>query len=367
MIVVYPMMVSSAISENTLPAISKMLEQYILVYMQDDYMTAVNTLGGPKPKLRYKFKGKLLVAENVTEADEWEFDVSTKDVRDHIGKGIKRGAGDVRDKLKHRVRYGSKPELNPNSSKFDPKKYKQAMDAEKIQMGRDKNARDIEKHKADMRARGAKVEVKTSEKTISLEPTYMEMDTPYGSKLFGIKVVPYKVISDAKLSALLRHDIQIKGITAATLPMGRKAMAKILNIFNRGHASGDPKKDIIYRTTGHKGETFVALEKNYDIDENFLKDTQKIKRLFKLGWGNFVICDDTLQIAHFCLRATKGMCLGMSYRMMYNTLKQDAVYTDLEDLRKQNSSIFKVSGKRFSKLIGEAKADGKLFNYQERQ
>ena len=58
MIVVYPMMVSNAVSENTLPALGKMLELYILTYMQDDVLNSMNgKFGGVKPKLRYKIKG----------------------------------------------------------------------------------------------------------------------------------------------------------------------------------------------------------------------------------------------------------------------------------------------------------------------
>ena len=230
--------------------------------------------------------------------------------------------------------------------------------------------RDRERYERELQqAKARKVRVQVYDKGISLEPTYMTVETDdFGTRVLGIKVVPYRVQSDAKLSALLMHDMQIKGISAATLPMGRKVLGTIWRIAKmKGHVTGDPKHDIIYRTTGHRGETFVALNKNEDVDENFLTQTARIKRLFKLGWGNFVICDDALQLAHFCLRATKGMCQTMSYRMMYNTLKADNVYTDLEDLRRQNSSIFKVGRKRFSKILGESMADIKLLNYQERQ
>lgn len=344
------MMVSNAISENTLPAISKMLEQYILVYMQDDYMQTVNKgiFGkGPGPSLQYKFKGSKLIGENISLSEiptpDYDYDVSAKDVKDYLKKDILPGTKEkAKSAGKEITQIGQKVKVFGQQAQALKQKY--------------------------LTAKDSTIKVKTSDRIISIEPTYMTMETPYGTKLFGIKVVPYRVLSDSKLSALLMHDIQIKGITAATLPYGRAILGRIWRIAKmKGHVTGDPKQDIIYRTTGHRGETFVALEKNHDIDENFLKNTAKIKRLFKLGWGNFVICDDALQTAHFCLRATKGMCQAMSYRMMYKTFGQDQIYDDLEDVRKQNSSIFKISGKKFSKLIGEAKADGKLYNYQERQ
>jgi hypothetical protein len=189
----------------------------------------------------------------------------------------------------------------------------------------------------------------------------------FGSQLIGIKVVPYRVKSDAKLSHLIMHDTKIKGISALTIPLGRKIIGIMLRLTHKGPVTGDPKRDIIYRTTSHRAETFVVLEKNHDVDEYFLNNTGKINRLFKLGWGNFIIADDVLQIAHFCMRAQKGICQGMSYRMMYKTLGQSGIYEDLEDVRKQNASLFKMKRVRFTKLLGESKAEDKLINYQERQ
>jgi len=52
---------------------------------------------------------------------------------------------------------------------------------------------------------------------------------------------------------------------------------------------------------------------------------------------------------------------------MYKTLGQSDIYDSLEDLRKQNSSIFKVRSTRLSKILGESKVEQKLFDYQERQ
>jgi hypothetical protein len=347
MIVVYPMIVSNAVSENTLPALSKMLEMYIAVYMENDVMNTVNgKFGGPKPSLRYKIKRGKIIGESIdlSEADEESVLPGTKKTR----------------KAKEKTRQEKEDEKKyPGVSKYD---------IEKLTTQKSREKRELEKHEKEMKDRASKVDVVTSDKTISIEPTTVKIHTDkHGTQLLGIKVVPYRVISDAKLSHLLMHDMKVKGITASIIPFGRKIMGKILRFVNRGPVTGDPKKDIIYQTTGHKGETFVVLEKNYDVDEYFLKNTKKINRLFKLGWGNFIIADDALGIAHFCMRANKGICQGVSYRMMYKTLGQSGVYEDLEDLRKQNSSLFKVRSKRFSKLLGEAKVDEKLINYQERQ
>jgi len=393
MIVVYPMMVSNAVSENTLPAIGKMLEHYIMVYMQNDVINTVNDQArqASNVKIRYKIKGKKWIGESVDLDEAWG------DREGEYKKGNKKRIEDARQKARAAgqktsdvLHPGQKKRRDENKTKRDrdrdqrtaekyknmaPEEREKALEDEeekerevgKYKSGQDKNQREKEKWDLE-KAKGEKVSIKVSDKSISIEPTYMSVETDkHGTQFIGVKVVPYRVISDAKLSHLIMHDMKVKGMASLTIPLGRQILGAMLRLTNRGPVTGDPKKDIIYRTTGHKGETFVVLEKNYDIDETFLRNTSKINRLFKMGWGNFVLADDALGLAYFCLRAHKGICQGISYRMMYKTLGQSGVYEDMEDLRKQNSSLFKVGAKKFSKLLGEAKSDEKLFNYQERQ
>ena len=415
MIVVYPMIVSNAVSENTLPALSKMLEQYILIYMHDDLISFLNEKGNIQSanmQLRYKIKGKKIVGESIdlSEVEAWEDEGSggkgeqqrrkDRDKKNRDEKEARRMNDEIDEKKskaevaakekrksdaereRHRVlankerrsreaeprAYKDKKERDEaeREKKRDEAEEKRAQDKSRGAAAKEK--READKH-AEEEARGAKVDIKVgSDKTITLEPTWMTVNTDkHGTQMLGIKVVPYRVNSDVKLSHLLMHDIKINAMYALTIRLGRYIMGKLLRLVYKGPVSGDPKKDIIYRTTGHKGETFVVLERNHDVDEYFLRNIKKINRLFKLGWGNFVIADDALQIANFCMRASKGICQGLSYRMMYKTLGQSGVYEDLEDIRKQNSSLFKMKRVRFSKLLGESNAENKLINYQERQ
>ena len=415
MIVVYPMMVSQSISENTLPGVAKMLEAYIAIYMQDDVMNTINgkKFGLPRSKrdMRYKIKRGKIIGESIDlsegqppEGFGWDTDPGQgkKDIDDERKrlekewKDLEKAERELQDKIKRyedmkkrldaeirraisdeernkisRKKLEIDKEIGLKRLELDKKKQEFQQKIAQAKELRDKERHDLEMSKAEKekKEKPKKIDVRTSDKAITIEPTTIQIHTDdYGTQLLGIKVVPYMIRSDVKLSHLIMHDIQVKGITALTIPLGRQIMGKLLRFSRRGKpVTGDPKQDIIYRTTGHKGETFVALDKNSDVDEYFLNNINKINRLFKFGWGNFVICDDALQLAHFCLRANKGICQGMSYRMMYKTLGQSGVYEDLEDLRKQNSSIFKVSRKRLSKILGEAKSDEKLFNYQERQ
>jgi hypothetical protein len=415
MIVVYPMIVSNAVSENTLPALSKMLEQYILIYMHDDLISFLNEKGNIQSanmQLRYKIKGKKIVGESIdlSEVEAWEDEGSgpkgeqqrRKDAEEERKKQNKKREDEKEKKRRDESLYQKRKADKAKRDAIDrdrelAKKEKKSREAEpgayKDKKERDeaerekkrdeaeekrakdksrglaaKEKREADKH-AEEEARGAKIDIKVgSDKAITLEPTWMTVNTDkHGTQMIGIKVVPYRVNSDVKLSHLLMHDIKINAMYALTIRLGRYIMGKLLRLVYKGPVSGDPKKDIIYRTTGHKGETFVVLERNHDVDEYFLRNIKKINRLFKLGWGNFVIADDAIQMAHFCMRASKGICQVISYRMMYKTLGQSGVYEDLEDIRKQNSSLFKMKRVRFSKLLGESNAENKLINYQERQ
>lgn len=418
MIVVYPMMVSNAVSENTLPALGKMLELYILTYMQDDVLNSMNgKFGGVKPKLRYKIKGNKIIGESIdlSEANDElggleggetpgtkgnmakDDHERAKETWTRVNKEVeklkkqeemlrqqeeqvKERLRDLKSASKREKREERKAEMDEErfelQKKYDKIKNKrektklkkqQQIERGKLTIAQDKEAREKRKEKAE--AEGpVKVSLTTYDRAITIEPTWTRVDTDrYGSQLIGVKVVPYRVKSDAKLSHLIMHDAQIKAMTSQIIGLGRRLMGKMMRLIHRGPVSGDPKKDIIYRTTSHRAETFVVLEKNNDVDEYFLNNAGKINKLFRLGWGNFVIADDVLQVAFFCMRAQKGICQGMSYRMLYKTLGQSGVYEDLEDVRKQNASMFKMKRVRFSKLLGESKADEKLINYQERQ
>jgi hypothetical protein len=356
MIVVYPMMASKSISENTLPGIAKMLEAYIAVYMQDEILYTLNTQARnmKTPKMKYKIKRGRILGESLDLSEgapppELELDVEPGTKEEEERKRKEEVARKKRDK--------EKQEIQKDMGNATYEREKEAQE------------KTIEKAEEELKSKGRKVDLRVSDKSISIEPTKIQIHTDqYGTQILGIKVVPYRVKSDVKLSHLITHDMSLKTMDALVVRLGRIVMGYILRFLHRGQTvTGSPKHDIIYRTTGQKGKTFVALDKNNDVDEYFLSKTSKINRLFKLGWGNFVLCDDVLQIAHFCLQSSKGMCEAMSYRMLYKTLGQSGIYEDLEDLKKQNSSIFKVSRKRFSKILGEAKSDEKLFNYQERQ
>ena len=361
MIIVFPMLVSRAVSENSIPGIAKTIENYIIVNYQDMIINNKDIKKQSKMfgKISYK-GGNLFIKES-------------EDLLEAVPPGSSSGT-----KGKGTTPSIQKKTSNDNVKKSDEEKdyYKEKIKQLKSQS--DESAKEKLKKKL---AKKASVDVKLGDaKSISLEPTYItiEKSDKDGNKsvsFIGIKVIPIRIKSDVKLSHLLLYDTKLKALTAGTLIFGRFIMRKAYGLFDRWThrlklggvtPSGDPRRDIIMGRTGMgKGsETFIVLSKQEDVDEIFLDNIQKINRLFKMGWGNFVIADDIGRSAYFCMKNFRGMCSVVPYAMMYQYLGQSKAYETMEDAKKASSSIFKV-GKRFSKVLGEWRTINKIYKYSQ--
>ena len=354
MIIVFPMLVSRAVSENSIPGIAKTIENYIIVNCQDMIINNADIKKQNKMfgKISYK-GGNLFIKES-------------EDLLEAVPPGSSAGT-------KNKGTTTTIQQKTPtNKSDEEKAYYKEKTIQLKKQASQDQ---------AEKAAKKAKTDVKLGDaKSISLEPTYItvEKSDKYGNKsaaFIGIKVIPIRVKSDVKLSHLLLYDTKLKALTAGTLMFGRFVMKKAYGLFDRWThrlklggltPSGDPRRDIIMGRTGMgKGsETFIVLSKQEDVDEIFLDNIQKINRLFSMGWGNFIIADDIGRSAYFCMKKFRGMCSVIPYAMMYQYLGQSKAYETMEDAKKASSSIFKL-GKRFSKVLGEWRATNKLYKYSQ--
>jgi len=451
MIIVYPMLVSRAVSENSIPGIAKTVENYIMVNMQNEVISnkgiKAQTRGGTFKRVA-RATGKLIFKEGdeiLSEAippgsgpgskgkgvdpqtrqmydqEQDILDAQWKDL-DQKEKEIERKIEVMQQKIDQAMSAEEKNRLAREKAELDREKfeYQQKQDeirrkqkaledemrrrerederefrtAEKEKEREYRDAKDAEKEarekaskakeKAEEKeklARSAKAEVRVQDmKSISLEPTYMEItvtrkDGSTGRDFLGVKVVPIRVKSDVKLSHLLLYDTKVNALFAVSLALGRKIMRKFWSFFDKWThrlriggltASGDPRRDIIMGRTGmgDKSRTFIVLSKQEDVDEFFIDNIQKINRLYKMGWDNFVIADDIARVAWFCTKEFKGMCSSVPYAMMYQYLGQSKAYETMEDAKKANSSIFKIS-KRFSRIIGECKTELLLYKYSQ--
>ncbi len=360
MILVYPMLVSRAVSENIVPGLAKTIEGYIIVNAKDSIITDVEV------KKRYNFKikaGKMIAKESVDllEGSEEDWGGRTKDKAKEW-----KSAEQLRDE---------KNEREEEALKLKKEKHRADMQDRILKQQKDKEDKATEKEIED--AKKASVSVKISDnKALSIEPSTIEIEVTdkYGEKRiesFGVKVIPFRVKSDAKLSRLILHDIQMKSFNAAMVGFGRKITRIVWRFLDRWSGnlklggltpSGDPRRDIIMARTGHGGEGFIVLSKTEDIDEIFLSNIKRINRLFKMGWGNIIITDDINRMAYFCMKKFRGVCTAISYSMIYANFGQLQVYNDLEDAKRKTSSIFKIR-KQFSKIVAEWLVDQKQSKY----
>ena len=207
--------------------------------------------------------------------------------------------------------------------------------------------------------------------TLSLEPTWIKVDTHVGTSMIGIKVVPFPVISDAGLISLITSDFykgwfpsKISGLSRGVVRLLWAALRKT-PILRRltPTISGDPTKDIVFARTTHASNIFLVLN-NMDIGSDFFERTNKIKQLYSLGWSSFVITDDVNKRAFFCMKEYHGMCSSVQYNFMYTTIGKEhgKVYDDLEDVKKSSSPFFKLSTKA-SKIVAEQYVTNKINEY----
>ena len=451
MIIVFPMLVSRAVSDNSIPAIAKTIENYILMEAQSMIIDNKGIQKQTRSTLGkiLRIGGKLIMKEEVdlSEASappgtgpgskgkggvdprtrqmyDQEQDILDKQWEDldKKEKEVQKKMDDAQEKMDKANNAGERDRLAREKQALEREKFEyqrqqdqvrqkqkaleddlrrqerederqfRADEKEKERVARqgeketdkaeDRAAKAEEKAKEQEKlARSAKADVKAGPmQSITLEPTYMTIDRVARdgstSKTFlGIKVVPIRVKSDVKLSHLLLYDSKVNALFAVSLALGRKMMRRIWAFIDRWTSrlriggltpSGDPRRDIIMGRTGmgDGSKTFIVLSKQEDVDEFFIDNIQKINRLYKMGWDNFVIADDIARVAWFCTKTFRGMCSAVPYAMMYQHLGQSKAYETMEDAKKANSSIFKIS-KKFSRIIGECKAELLLNKYSQ--
>lgn len=319
MIIVYPMLISNNIQSSVLPGIAKTLEKYTLTYKMDDIINQINLYAKGKKISR---RGSMLKLSEDIKNDNSILEQGTKHPSGAIPVTVAGGSGGKSD---------------GGSVKIDTPK---------------------------------DVSSTLSLTALSLEPTWIKVDTPLGTRIVGIKVVPFPVRSDAKLIDLITHDRYMKMIPAMLTIVGRKILKSIWATirwsrlpFTQLSISGDPKKDIIFARTVHRDDIFVAMNL-IDIGSEFFEKTHNIKWMHKLGWSSFTITDDINKFAYFCMKEFHGMCSMVQYNFMYTTISKEhgRIFEDMEDVKKSSSPFFRLS-KRSTEIVGEKYASHKLSKF----
>lgn len=400
MIIIYPMLISQSVSENIIPGIAKTLETYIIANAKDSIITNAEI----RKSYNFKIKGsKLIATENINLTSSSELNLNEERSAAQIKQDEIEAAWKSKADYDKAERERIQKQIEKDEFDFDKAKRDAESEEEKrkleLQWKKDEERRKEEKHKLDIDLAKAKAEKEAAEaelkkqekekeekkkaqaeetkratttvkmqdnKTLSLEPTFLEIEIVdiYGNRRtesIGIKVLGFRVKSDIKLSSLILNDMKLDEMNAKMVALGRKVMKPLWKFIDKWTSNirlggltpaGEARHDMILARSGHDGEAFIVLNKSEDIDDTFLSNVPKINRLFNMGWGNIIVADDINRTAYFCMKQYKGTCSILSYVMIYQNFGQLKVYETLEDAKKQSNSIFKIH-KQFNKVVSE--------------
>jgi len=404
MIVVYPLICSGTLSESTLPAISKTLERYLIVYYTNELFRDVNQNAHKIGAKNYKIKpGGKVFLEDIEMEGVWPT-TAGRTKPQSSGRSSEEIEADIRDAEarlssteRDRERYSTNPvdptiypahPMGPQlpqrvpqtgqQSAQDAQSYEDMLakrrgeerDEEKLRLLHLKDKRDVEKDISQkIKDSKGKIEANISQPAVELAPTTVIVNTPNGPGFVGVKVIPIRVKSEMDFTYYLEKDNDLNFVMGLAVAIGRRSGRFVYKwydktlgkIFSSQSPKGDARHDVIYARSGFSIRGLVLVDRN-QMSENFMKGATQVGRMQKLGWDNIILADDINRYAYFCMTKFRGICASIPYQMMYRTLGQDQVYDSIEQARAKNVSLFKT-GPKMSKLLGENIAERKTGRY----
>ena len=372
MISLYPLLVSNTISKNVVPGVCKVLENYIMVYGLTDMLKRIRT--SPRSGGDWRIVNKKLIKRENVEIDLPEF---LYDEIIHEASKIYDVTGPGNKPTIKSPEMWEKEEKKKDTSRDDAFEYNEKLkDAERMAAAKERGKLSTKPDEG----KDSTVRLDAfNTQTISLEPTWMKIDQvdKKGNKMtgvIGVKVVPYAVKSDATLAQLLMYDKQINLIQRLAILSGRrftnmlyriwmKAWTKVPFVSASTTVTGDPRKDILLKRNMMNIDSvqdIFVLANQAELSDTFYSSAKEMMKLQKMGWGSIVIADDVNRRVAFCMKELKGLCSMIPYTMLYHTFAQAKVYEDIEDAKRNASSIFKVKREKMTKLIGESISKEKI-------
>lgn len=329
MIIVYPMLISENVSKDIIPGLTKSLENYILIYNTDALIKQVNTAANSLVKVATDFSGKVTVG------------VATILIAAAMSK---------KSRI---VKQGKKLVLKEENSLT-----KQSFSANKPEspfkkaIGKEVEKAAEEAGKATSFTGGVKKIETPKLNQISIEPTWVQVQTEQGTKLLGVKVVPYTIKTDSMV-ALLLNDSSLKMMPAITKKYSRiimqvlfrawRGIKKKLPGIQGSPITGNIKNDIFWANTDYKKDLFICLSQ-LDIEQSEFKHTPAtLQKLNQLGWASMMFADDVNKQVTFCMKEFGGVCSSIPYTHIYAALGKEhsKVYTDLLDAQKSTGPFFR--------------------------
>lgn len=339
MIIVYPMLTSPNISQTSLPGIIKAIEKYILVYNMDDVLNNANSVVN-----QIFTKGESLVTFALTAG---AIALVSKDIK----KGFKR--------------------VKENENIIE------------VEKGHNKDPRNTPEGQATQAASQAsfqsgkqtRVEMPRRE-GLSLEPTWVQVQSDTaGTKLLGVKVVPFTIQSDKNIMDMIAYDLSLKGWEKSLREYGRKVTRLLYSVMRGLHIpfikdralTGDADVDIIYAATKYGQNLFVCLNSIEIEQSDVFSKPSAVQHLHSLGWSSIIIADDVNKKATFCMKEFGGLCSVAPYGLLYSSIGKEhlEVYQDLNDVKHAAGPFFRMTTKR-SKVFSETIAFRTINNYLEK-
>ena len=314
-----PMLVDNSINPSIIPGVCKTIEKFYLTYELKNVIDSVNEQYGKQLENSFlKIKGNILKLEQVSSEKQ---------------RGFDRRATSYSKSLKNQ---------DENKDKDIDKKF------------------NLTKLKID----------DPTPSSISLEPTWMKIQTDKQIRMIGIKVIPYSIVSNISLSRLITDESNYGLIHSIFTSKIRKFMTNILGFyrsvkkrigFGDQSLTGDVRYDVLWG--GYGSPTFLML--NIRELEGLSFKQSNVKKLMKMGWGSFIIADDIESRAIFCMQVFNGLCSILSYQFIYSSIKEGLpIYKDLSEVKKSVSPIFRMKGSS-SKILGECKSKFKSSIYKK--
>jgi len=334
MILVYPLLTSESVNPTLLPGIIKAVEKYIIINNTDEVLQYFNsTLTG-------------LVKAGVTGAITVGASVAAAAILSKGKSRIKKSGKElklVEQKGTQKPLFGIEP---PPPSARD-----------QIVQGAADSIQNAAKNA------GVKGFEMPKYDTVSLEPSWVQVQTNSGAKLIGVKVIPYKVTSTTGMVGLLMSDRELKKLSYLSTKVGRiasrvffRAMRGIkIPGFKDKAITGNAKTDVILARSQFGKNAFVCFSQLDLEKDDLFTSAASVKRLQKLGWTSMIITDEVNKQATFCMKQFGGVCSTIPYSFIFSSLGKEhsQVYKDLEDAARSAGPFFRKKSTTRRKLFSQ--------------
>lgn len=390
MIVMFPLLTDDTVSPNVVPGVVKALERFALIYKMDYILkwggmpADSRIIGFAKDNLgilarQYNLPGLATVAEseNISEAGKGIFGSQTTTSTSGMSGGKFSNTNKVDIQLPS-VTSAVKDTLGIADTGYKLTRgiYKDLISPTGLTPGERKEKEADYAHGRVWNQKpltpDRKVDINSTDlrSNLSVEPTWVTVQSRKGSSVIGIKVVPYS-INAAPFIDRVSRDMSLNIFDELIERYERSVSKLFFNIMRnmkipflkRAPLAADPFKDVIYARSKYKGNVFTLFNLASLKAENAFQSSGGVDKLFRLGWNSIVIADDVTKRAIFCMKEFGGVCSVINYAYIYASLGSEYAkeYGNLEDLKKSSSPFFKskIKAQRF---IGESIA----LEYMER-